>query len=227
MSEDNQFEMYSHLEIDLMYYVAARRALERAREAWPEVEERLKSHATERAKLTAIAAQVALNRLPDLVHWASSFRSGLHSAHRAVAEMLLSANESQIDDLLSSSHARRLAKNREILRAILSAYLNYVNSNLLLAKEFEAGFHDWSDYMPFTGRSSLESVKAGLRPMNRHRSFGGSFRFRSQNLPLRIRSNYWPSCKTAGLRNSEIWFHLQSRGTWSSTRSLQRTLSRA
>lgn len=39
--------------------------------------------------------------------------------------------------------------NRRLLLSALKSYLRYVNANLILANEFEAGLHDWDDFLPF------------------------------------------------------------------------------
>src|ERR1700722_13673737 len=57
--------------------------------------------------------------------------------------------------LLSSAKARRLAENRDILKSVLEYYLKYVNANLVLAQELDAGFHDWADFLPFYRRKFI------------------------------------------------------------------------
>ena len=54
-----------------------------------------------------------------------------------------------MEEALKSSRKRRRAEYRSALRSELSAYLGYVNANLVLANTFGCGFHDWADYRPF------------------------------------------------------------------------------
>jgi hypothetical protein len=57
--------------------------------------------------------------------------------------------------LLDKAPSKRRAPERDRLREVLSGYLSYVNANLVLAREFNAGFHDWDDYLPLYRRKFL------------------------------------------------------------------------
>lgn len=77
----------------------------------------------------------------NLLHWTINFADGVCSdSDRLLAEAL------------NSSRNRRKRKYRDVLRSTLRPYLRYVNCNLVLARQFSAGLHDWSDFLPFYHR---------------------------------------------------------------------------
>ena len=82
------------------------------------------------------------------------FAADMHGAGDAIATLTrasyyASMPESSIDEILGSRVKQRDKRNRAFLREILSEYLSYVNTNLLLANVLETGFYDWTDFSPF------------------------------------------------------------------------------
>jgi len=68
-------------------------------------------------------------------------RSGLNTKN-------LSDHVKQHDKIAAMLDAQPLLFRREKV----SAYLSYVNANLILSNEMEAGLHDWEDFQPFYHR---------------------------------------------------------------------------
>ncbi|MCZ6624067.1 MAG: hypothetical protein O7B35_07540 [Deltaproteobacteria bacterium] len=64
---------------------------------------------------------------------------------------------------LKSSSKRRRSKYRQVLRALLTEYLAYVNANLVVSHTLGMGFHDWEDYAPFY-RAKFLTIGAEERP---------------------------------------------------------------
>ncbi len=62
---------------------------------------------------------------------------------------------------LESSTKRRRREYRDALRRGLSKYLSYVNANLLLSASLQAGFYDWSDFLPFYREKFLRVAQEG------------------------------------------------------------------
>ena len=83
-------------------------------------------------------------------HIYSSLSSHSHNSLR---------NSALVKDVISNiSHP----SGNEYLREIFTGYLSYVNANLLLSSELEAGFYDWSDYLPFYREKFLRIAKKEL-----------------------------------------------------------------
>lgn len=69
--------------------------------------------------------------------------------------------------LLKGFQDRHEEDLRRSLREVVTAYLKYVNSTLILSNEIGAGFHDWGDFLPFYRRKFLSLGHEEL-PGERH-----------------------------------------------------------
>jgi hypothetical protein len=97
---------------------------------------------------------LALRSLSVLTH-ESTTHENTHPGFEILVRPKVSQECDGLETILTSATARRRARNRESLRRLLNAYLRYVNANLVLAREFNAGFHDWADYLPFYRKKFL------------------------------------------------------------------------
>ena len=99
------------------------------------------------------------NRIPGKLAGADPDEQtyAIHVLNNTLGTVRIFARE--YDDLKSDD------SYRERMSETLRSYLRYVNANLILSKEFEAGLHDWEDYLPFyrqkflaVGQESLGTV---------------------------------------------------------------------
>lgn len=67
-----------------------------------------------------------------------------------------------IIDVFEATKKHKKAESHQLLKRVLSDYLSYVNANILLANNFEAGLHDWADFSPFYRKKFLYSGKEGV-----------------------------------------------------------------
>jgi hypothetical protein len=74
----------------------------------------------------------------------------------------------RVAEALKVSSKKRLQRHLDPLRETLRQYLAYVNANLVLANELQAGFHDWRDLNPFYEVKFL-SVGKGTGPAEAQR----------------------------------------------------------
>jgi hypothetical protein len=77
---------------------------------------------------------------------------------RAGSHIHLGAHGAIFDD-----HVEQILKAEEsapLIREMLESYLTYVNANLILSNETEAGLHDWADFAPFYQRKFLTVGRA-------------------------------------------------------------------
>jgi hypothetical protein len=74
--------------------------------------------------------------------------------------------EANLDLLANALSGKAGRKARRHLKNILTRYLPYINSNIVLSNSLGIGLHDWSDFLPFyrhkflsVGREDIEGVQ--------------------------------------------------------------------
>jgi hypothetical protein len=65
----------------------------------------------------------------------------------------------EILDYILQPRKRHTEKDKSILTSIVTRYLSYVNTNLLLSNVLDAGFYDWADLKPFYADKLLHVAK--------------------------------------------------------------------
>jgi len=127
----------------------------RAFDSWVKpLKESLEAWGTLRQRAVYVAGyergiQVGRDWMKDLDDVVTELKESVHNAlfHH------VGAYPPEINSLawaaLESSRKRRESRHRKALKEILSSYLSYVNSNIVLSRRLGAGIYDWEDYQPF------------------------------------------------------------------------------
>jgi hypothetical protein len=102
------------------------------------------------AENSSLLARMTQNDLQSTGQWSGAMRS---------SSRIWRSFTDGLDSKLGSP-ARNLAWHSPVAsgphrREALSSYLSYVNANLILSNEMEAGLHDWEDFQPFYHRKFL------------------------------------------------------------------------
>jgi hypothetical protein len=102
------------------------------------------------AENSGLLDRMTQNDLLSARQWSEAMRSSSR-----IWRSFINGLDSQFGLGSRSSSAHTPTGGSLLRRETLSPYLSYVNANLILSNEMEAGLHDWEDFQPFYHRKFL------------------------------------------------------------------------
>jgi hypothetical protein len=102
------------------------------------------------AENSSLLSRMNQNDLLSVGQWSETMQSSSR-----IWRSFINGLDSQFGLEARNFSAHAPGGSRLLRREALSSYLSYVNANLILSNEMEAGLHDWEDFQPFYHRKFL------------------------------------------------------------------------